>query len=151
MDIIKKSQLETMTKAELVTYANMTYGLNVNSQLDKHTLIDNITRASLKFAGNTEFSIDDENVLKPGYARIKINKTELNKSGRPVILSLNGKAASLPVGVELTVPLSYVEILNNAVQFRYEADPANDNELVRQEIHSYPFTVIEMAKALPRS
>lgn len=150
MDTLSKINLEKMTKAELVVYANMTYGLNVNSNLDKYSLIDNIQRAALKFAGNVELTIEDENVLKPGYSRIKINKTETNKNGRPVIVSLQGKAASLPVGIEITVPNSYVEILNNAVQYRYEADPANDNELVRQEVHSYPFSILETAAALPK-
>lgn len=145
MDILSTSALESMTKADLVTYANMTYGCNVNSKLSKDDLIQTIERSARKFSGNTDIQVSDSNVLKPGYARIKISKTELNKHGRPVIVSLNGKAASLPVGLEIIVPLAYVEILNNAVQYKYEVDPANDNELVRQEVHSYPFSVIEMA------
>jgi hypothetical protein len=147
MEKLDRNRLESMTKPELITYANMTFGANVNSKMNKDSIIQTIERSTQKFAGNNELSIGDEDVLKPGYARIKINKTEINKSGRPIILSLNGKAASLPVGIEITVPMSYVEILNNAVQYRYEVDPANDNELVRQDVHSYPFTVIEMAKA----
>ena len=142
-------KLNDMTKAELVVYANMTYGLNVNSKLAKHDLIENIQRASQKFGGNAEVSAD-ANALKPGFARIKINKTETNKQGRPVIVGLNGKQYSLPVGVEITVPMPLVEILNNAVQFQYEVDPALDNELVRREVHSYPFTTLEMVAALPK-
>ena len=146
MKAINREKLESMTKAELIVYANMTYGANVNSNHNKDNIIQTIERSAQKFAGNTDLNIDDGSALKPGYARVKLNKTEINKSGRPVIVSLNGKAASLPVGVEIVVPIAYVEILNNAVQYRYEADPANENELVRQEVHSYPFTVIEQAK-----
>ena len=146
MSTIDLKQLEDRTKAELIQYANMTYGCNVTSQLNKQDIIQTIQRAAQKFAGNINVAVDSSKVLKPGYARIKINKTEINKKGRPVILSLNGVAASLPVGVELTVPLAYVEILDNAVQYQYEADPSMDNELVRREVHSYPFTVIEMAR-----
>ena len=151
MEILNNKALDAMTKPELVTYANMTYGCNVNSQLSKTDLIQTIEIASRKFAGNINLTVNDENILKPGFARIKINKTEMNKNGRPIILSLNGKAASLPVGKEITVPLSYVEILNNAVQYKYEADPANDNELVRQEVHSYPFSVLEVSAPLPKN
>ena len=141
-------RLNEMSKAELVSYANLTYGLNVNSRLSKHDLVENIARASQKFAGNSSVEIDTK-VLKPGFARIKVNKTETNKQGRPVIVGLNGKQYSLPVGVEITVPLPLVEILNNAVQYQYEPDPARDNELVRREVHSYPFTTLEMAAPLP--
>ena len=105
MDVLKADQLETMSKSDLVTYANMTYGCNVNSQMAKHDIIATIEKSAIKFAGNNAIKINDENLLQPGYSRIKINKTEINKRGRPVILSLNGKAASLPVGVEITVPV----------------------------------------------
>jgi len=145
MDTLSREALEGMTKADLVTYANMTYGCNVNSKLSKDDLIQTIERSARKFVGNLDVKVNDDNVLKPGYARIKLSRTELNKKGRPVIISLNGTAASLPVGQEITVPIAYLEILNNAVQYKYEADPANDNELERMEVHSYPFTVIEMA------
>lgn len=149
MESLNTTALEAMSKSDLVTYANMTYGCNVNSQLDRHSLIQTIITASQKFSGNVDVIIDDTNVLKPGFARIKINKTEMNKQGRPAIVSVNGKAASLPIGTEIVVPLKYVEVLNNAVQYRYEPDPANDNELARQEVHSYPFTVMEMSPELP--
>ena len=142
-------KLNEMSKAELVSYANLTYGLNVNSRASKHDLVENISRASQKFAGNSLIEIDAK-VLKPGFARIKVNKTEVNRQGRPVIVGLNGRQYSLPVGVEITVPLPLVEILNNAVQYQYEPDPAQDNELVRREVHSYPFTTLEMAAPLPK-
>jgi len=145
METLTQSALLEMSKSDLVTYANMTYGLNVNSRLSKEELIQQINKATQKFAGNAAIAINDKEQLQPGFARIKINKTEINKRGRPVIISLQGKAASLPVGIELTVPLSYVEILNNAVQYQYEPDPAKDMELVRREVHSYPFTVLEMS------
>lgn len=147
METLTTNALEDMDKSDLVTYANMTYGLNVNSRLSKQELIQQITKASQKFAGNAAVSLDTKTQLQPGFARIKINKTELNRRGRPVIISLNGKASSLPVGKEIIVPLSYVEILNNAVQFQYEPDPANDMELEKREVHSYPFSVLEMIPA----
>ena len=146
-EISLADKLEGMSKAELVSYANLTYGLNVNSRLAKHDLVQAILKSSMQYAGNNQIEID-ANTLKPGYARIKINKTELNKQGRPVIVGLNGKQYSLPVGPEISVPLPLVEILNNAVQFQYEADPANDNDLVRREVHAYPFTVLEMSAPL---
>lgn len=137
-------KLEKMSKAELVTYANLTYGLNVNSNHGKDDLINAVTRAATKYAGNAQVSLDVSS-LKPGHARIKINKTELNKQGRPVIVGLNGKMCSLPVGAEIVVPNALVEILNHATRYEYEVDPAQGNELVRREVQSYPFSVLEMA------
>jgi len=145
-----QNTLEAMSKSELVTYANMTFGLNVNSRLSKNDLIHAVTTASRKFAGSTKLLMQEHEGLPPGYARIKINKTELNKSGRPAILGLNGVHYSLPVGVEIQVPLPLVEILEHAVRYEYEPDPANDNELVRKEVHSYPFSVLEISPVLPK-
>lgn len=144
-----EDKLLLMNKAELVSYANLTYGLNVNSRFTTDDLISSIKRSAQKFAGNTQIEIN-EKVLKIGYARIKINKTELNKQGRPVIVGLNGRQYSLPIGVELNVPQPLVEILNNAVQYQYESDPTRDNEMIKREVHAYPFTVLEMAEPLPK-
>lgn len=142
----QKTQLESMDKAELVTYANMTYGLNVNARTPKEELISNILRASQRYRGNSDIDMSDK-VLKPGYARIRLNKNELNKAGRPVIVGLNGTMYSLPVGPEFNCPLPLVAILNNAVQTQYEVDPGT-NELVPREIHAYPFVVLETSPAV---
>jgi hypothetical protein len=142
--------LEALTKQELVKLARLTYGLQVNTGLHKHDLVTMIEKTAGQFAGNAHIQVDDDSALKPGHARIKINRTELNKKGRPVICGLQGTFYSLPVGIELTVPLSLVEILNNAVQYQYEPDPENDNELVRRDVHAYPYTLIEMTPYPPK-
>lgn len=134
-------RLDGMDKKELITYANMTYGLNVNARMSKADLIQMIERSHSKFRGNAEVEVGNR-TLKPGYARIKINKTELNKSGRPVIVGLNGTMYSLPVGHEFSCPMPLVEILNNAMQIQYDIDPSS-NELVAREVHSYPFVILE--------
>lgn len=136
-----EANLREMEKAELVTYANMTFGLNVNGRMNKEDIIGSIMRASQKYRGNAQIDVSSS-ALKPGFAKIRINKTELNKSGRPVIVGLQGTMYSLPVGVDFQCPLPLVEILNNAVQRQYEVDPGN-NELIPREVHSYPFVVLE--------
>ena len=140
-----EDQLRGMNKADLVKYANMTFGLNVNAKMSKEDLISAVLRSRSRFAGNANL-LDDTSTLPPGYARIKINKTELNKQGRPVIVGLNGKMYSLPVGQAFGCPLPLVEILENAVQYQYEQDPATQ-ELVRRDVHSYPYTVLEISPA----
>jgi hypothetical protein len=140
---VSEERLNAMTKEELVTYANMTFGLNVNAKMNKSDLIGAIMRSEQRFGGNADLLVGDSE-LPPGYAKLKINTTELNKAGRPVIVGLNGKMFSLPVGIEFGCPMPLVEILNNAVQYQYEQDPAS-LEMVRREVHSYPFTVLETA------
>jgi len=136
--------LKGMSKGELIKYATMTYGLQVNTSFSVVDLITAIKSASTKYSGNAVISLSTD-ALKPGYARIKINKTELNRQGRPAIVGLNGTMYSLPVGKEITVPLSLVEILSNAVRYEYEPDEEDENALVRREVQSYPFSVLEMA------
>ena len=143
---VLEERLRTMTKEELVIYGNMTFGLNVNARMNKEDLIGSILRSESKFGGNTDL-LTAESSLPPGYAKIKLNKTEMNKSGRPIIVGIQGRMYSLPVGPAFGCPLPIVEVLENAVQYQYEQDPAT-NELVRREVHSYPFTVLETSPPL---
>jgi len=135
--------LEGKTKQELVKYARMTYNLSVNMRYSKPDLIEAIKSAAAKFKMNSSLqsaqSIAD-NGLSPGYAEIQLHRTELTKGLRSVIVSLNGTAASLPIGHKFGCPLELVEILDNAVRIEYEKNPDTD-ELEQRRTHAYPFTV----------
>jgi hypothetical protein len=135
-----KANLEKMSKKDLIEHANLTYGLALNANHQKHDIINAIERSQMRFRGNRELSIG-ANELKPGYSRIRMTAGELNPSGRPVIVGLNGKQFSIPVGVEVNIPNPLVEILENALRREYRQDPST-MELIMNEVPSYPFSVL---------
>lgn len=146
--------LEGMTKQELVKYANMTFGLSLTAKFAKHELVVAIKDAQGKFVGNETLQIGeslDEGLL-PGYAEIQLHRTELTKGLKSAIVGLNGKMASLPIGVKFGCPLEHVEILQNAVRYEYEQDTTVDPpELLKREVHSYPFTIHNINPHTPES
>ncbi len=138
--------LEGMTKQELVKYAQMTFGLSVTAKYSKPDLLLMVQDARRKFTMSDSLQIGDalENEgLKPGFAEIQIHRTELTKGLKAVIVGLNGKFASLPIGSKpFGCPLELVEILQHAVRIEYEQDTTVDPpELLEKEVHSYPFTI----------
>lgn len=146
--------LEGMTKQELVKYANMTFGLSLTAKYAKHELITAIKDAQSKFRLNDNLQIGAalDDGLKPGYAEIQLHRTELTKGLKSAIVGLNGNMASLPIGTKFGCPLEYVEILNNAVRHEYEQDTTVDPpELLRREVHSYPFTIHNINPHTPES
>jgi len=57
-----------------------------------------------------------------------------SRDKQPVFVSVNGRSYVIKRGEKVTVPASVVEVLSNAVQYVY--DPQT---LERQEVLSYPF------------
>lgn len=73
--------------------------------------------------------------------RIKIHKD--GKDKQPVPLSCNGKVVRVKRGHEVIISEGHFHSLNNAVQTIYSWDEET-NEKVPEEVHSYPFTVLEI-------
>lgn len=59
---------------------------------------------------------------------------------QPVPVSVNGKNYIIKRGEKVKVPASVVAVLQNAVQFIYDPET-----LEREEVHSYPFQVLSEA------
>lgn len=138
--------LEGMTIPELVKYARMTFGLQVTAKLKKHEIIAAIKDAQSKFHLNQDMQSEEameQDGLGLGMAEIQLHRTELTKGMKSIIVGLNGKHASLPIGVRFGCPVELVEILENAVRIEYEQDPET-NELVERQTHSYPFTIFKV-------
>lgn len=139
--------LEGMTKQELVKYASMTFGLNVTAKYNKHELVAAIKDAKSKFQLNEELitgkQLEDD--LKPGYAEIRLHRTDMTKGMKSIIVGLNGSMASLPIDETFALPLELLHILQNSIRIEYEQDNSVDPPLlVEREVHAYPFTIFKM-------
>lgn len=147
--------LEGMNKQELVKYGQLTYALNMTAAYTKHELQNAIKDAASKFKLNEQIRVGPQlsvEELPPGQAEIQLHRTDNTKKMKSAIVGLNGKFASLPIGVTFWCPLEFVEILNNAVQMTYDQDTSTQPPtLIERPVHSYPFTIHRVAPHTPES
>lgn len=93
---------------------------------------------------------DANGVLKPGYARIVLHKDPTpGHANSPVQVGLNGQFFHIPRGIEVDIPLEFVDVLIAAKQsvMRQKAEPSAANpagEVVWEDIYSYPFQVVSV-------
>ena len=93
---------------------------------------------------------DANGELKPGFARIVLHKDPTpGHANSPVQVGLNGQFYHIPRGVEVDIPLEFVDVLISAKQsvMRQKAEPSAANpagEVVWEDIYSYPFQVIKV-------
>lgn len=86
--------------------------------------------------------------LKAGHARIVLHKDPTpGHANSPVQVGLNGQFYHIPRGVEVDIPLEFVDVLIAAKQsvMRQKTEPSAANpagEVVYEDIYSYPFQVI---------
>lgn len=136
-------------KKELIKYGNATYGLGLTAAMNRPDLINAIQQSAKKFALNQTIKVGEhlaEQEVTPGFAEIQIHRTEMTKGMNNVIVGLQGRMASLPIGTRFWCPLELLGVLQDAVRFEYEQDKSvNPPELIEREVHSYPFTVLRIA------
>ena len=91
-----------------------------------------------------------ESTLKPGEAKILIHRDPTpGHANNNIQIGLNGRIMNIPRGVEVVLPLEYVNVLADAKQTVIRQVKA-PNELYpegiveEREIQSYPFQVIEL-------
>lgn len=95
-------------------------------------------------------STGSESKLAPGTARILIHRDPTpGHANSNIQLGLNGRFLNVPRGVEVVVPLEYVNVLADAKQVvmrqvRAPNELNPDGEIEYREVQSYPFQVIEM-------
>lgn len=69
-------------------------------------------------------------------SRYEITIATDSQDKQPVRVGVNGYSYTIKRGEKVAVPASVVEALNNAIQYRY-----NPENMERQEVLSYPFQV----------
>lgn len=140
--------LEGMTKQELVKYGKITFGLPFTGKYERTDMINQIKQSARKFQLNDNIRVGEELAkedLMPGFAEIQLHRTDMLKKSRSVIVGLQGKFASLPIGPKFWCPVELLNILKDAVRIEYDQDTTVEPpELVAKEVHAYPFTVFRM-------
>lgn len=86
--------------------------------------------------------------LPPGHARILVHRDPSpGHSNSPIPVGLNGRTFFVPRGVEVVIPLEYVDVLADAKStiLRQKKEPSRDEpygQVVEEDILSYPFQVL---------
>lgn len=126
--------LEKLDIGELRSKAVKVFGLKLTREHTKKDIIDLILSEMSK--GN--FVEQAEGELKPGYARIKLNRTE----GRStlVYLNCNGYFCWIPVEVEVDVPIKVLGVLNDAKEMKKVLNEFNEYHDVLSS--SYPYQLL---------
>lgn len=140
--------LKEMTKKELLNIANGVFGLNMNGAFSKDQIIDGIEKAKQRFTGNSDIRVVEEgntDRIKPGFIKVRVQPGNYNPKNRPIFVSHQFRPATIPVNVDVVIPAYYESCLKDALQYRYHQETGEDGkpELVRQEEHSYPYSVLE--------
>lgn len=82
--------------------------------------------------------LDSSSAPAPGYARIYCHRSSAPKSRNlPIQLAVNGRIIQIHRGVELDVPIPYVELLRNA-NYKVKVDQGS-GKFVDEVVMSYPF------------
>lgn len=152
--------LDELDIAELRKYAKL-LGITAQRDWNKEDFVRAVqanqqAQALLKYA-NTGSSTNDgsPSKLKPGYARVIVHRDPVPGSANsPVPLGLNGRFFMCPRGVEVELPLEYVNVLADAkvTVVRQKKEPSANHpegEIVEEDILSYPFQVLDISPYLP--
>jgi len=149
-----RQELESMDIEQLVVYANMNYGLEVNKAFAKHDLINMIDAAQRKFKGNENIRVvnaDDVGKVGPGMVKIRVQPGKYDVVPRPIVVGLNFKLATIPVNRDVIIPAKYLVCLEDAVQdtFHQHKNDHGELETVIQQEHAYAYSILERGPALP--
>jgi len=145
---ISRSSLQKLSKAELCNVGRLAYGMNMNVNEPKETLVDLIINAAHRFKGNAEMKVVNmnEKVEVPnGYVKIRVQPGEHNPNARPIIVGLNFKMASIPPNKDVVMHGKWLTCLQDAVETKYSVVKSTEtgrDELVTNEQHKYPFSLL---------
>jgi hypothetical protein len=148
-----REDMEGMNVPDLVAHANLTYGLGVNKDYQKHDLINMIEQSQRKFKGNAGIRVlnpDEEMEVPPGYMKVRIRPNKHDRIPRPAIIGHQFKVCSVPVNKDVIIPQKYLPCFEDAIIDVYFTDPAT-NEFVCQREHTYSYSILEMGAPLPNA
>ena len=149
--------IEQASHAELLQFARDTLGLNLPPNTKVTTLRAKISAAWSKDHINlpvteaeetTQVGSDpqpvtaEQQVPNADKVRIKIAITEEAGGNEPVPVGVNGRIMLIPRGKEVDIPVSYFEILEHAIAYKYDPMPEGGMNPVPREVPMYPFQVI---------
>lgn len=131
-----QTNLEKLAIGELRQRANKVFGIKLSREHTK----DQIIQLIMDKLSTSEYVQQAEGELKPGYARIKLSRTE-GKTELPYF-NCNGYFGWIPVEVEVDVPIKLIEHFNNAVEMKKKPHPEFADQYIDVMSLSYPFSVL---------
>lgn len=143
----------SLSIGQLRQYAKL---LNIPSERtwDKNDYIDAIERhRANKNTANVVFDGPDGNAPLPGYARIILNRDPTpGHANSPVQVGVNGELLHIPRGIQVDIPIPYMNALRNATTRTsvQTGNPSKDNPggVFREEdTLSYPFQLLAVTPA----
>lgn len=147
----ERSQLDAVEALDISQLRKAAKLLNIGAHRDwgKEDYIAAIqAKQSQKTAAAIVF--DNNTGPRPGHARIVLHRDPTpGHANSPVQVGVNGRLLSIPRGVEVDIPLPFVEALNNARSTitRQQQGVSRDNPgglYKDEEIVSYPFQVVSI-------
>lgn len=144
-----KDMLAGKSKDELLAIANGEFNLGLDRRYGEASMVFHIVEASKKMGSDDVQVLHGEDTvekaksgLEPGFAVIRIHKSQHNPGGRPEFVGFQGDGAILPVGIPVKVPEYILEILDNAYTHVWTEDPIT-KEFTEQLSHRVPFTILK--------
>jgi hypothetical protein len=138
--------IASLDMADLRKYAKI---MRIPSQRDwtKEDFVRAI-KAKQDTASVIDYVFDDSQAPKPGHARVLVHRDPSpNHKNTPIHVGVNGRLIQVPRGMEVDLPLPFVEALKNAitttVQQASDATRENPGGVYKDtDQASYPFQVL---------
>ena len=145
----ERSQLDALEQFDISQLRKAAKALNIEARRDwgKEDYVNAIIdKQSQKTAATVVF---DENAgPKPGHARIVLHRDPTpGHKNSPVQVGVNGRLLHIPRGVQVDVPIPFINALNDArsVMPRQQQGATRDNPAGMykdEELLSYPFQIV---------
>ena len=145
----ERSQHDAIEQLDIAQLRKFSKIMGIPSQRD-WTKEDFVVAIKAKQESNStaSFVFDDSQAPKPGHARILIHRDpSANHKNTPLHVGVNGRLIQVPRGLEVDLPIPFLEALKNAivtvVQQAAEATRDNPGGIYKDEAQtSYPFQVV---------
>lgn len=147
----ERSQLDVLESLDIASLRKYAKLMNIAAQRD-WTAEDYVQAIKVKQEQNKIASIvfDNTNAPAPGHARVLVHRdmTPGHKNG-PVQVGVNGRLVHIPRGIEVDIPIPYVEALKNSksLQIRQVESGGQGSPMGTyrdEEISYYPFQIISI-------
>lgn len=143
------SNIDAVKSLDIAQLRKLAKFLNITAQRDWRAE-DYVEAIKAKQAANalTQYVIDGSTGPAPGHARVLIHRDPTpGHKNSPIQVGLNGRIIHIPRGVEVDIPIPFVEVLNNAKTTQIVqtegASAFNPAGTYKDQVStSYPFQVI---------
>lgn len=134
--------LATADRHEMRFYAKEVLGLNLHHSLGEEKMRARISEAIEEQGVDAPKAEVGENIA-PETKRVLINiaKTSEYDGAEPAFVGYQGKAFTIPRGIDVAVPAPLVEILRNAKKDIITQD--DEGNLHTEVVQTYPFQIVQ--------